>query len=242
MQKNVEKMSINYSPNFDTKKRSASSVKYLIFHYTGMRSENAAIKKLTNTNSKVSCHYFIKSNGEIIKIVPDLYIAWHAGISSWKKDKSLNSNSIGIEISNPGHNYKYKKFTQKQVASIINLSKNLKKKYKIKKENILGHSDIAPLRKKDPGEKFPWELLNKKKICLWHNVSEKNCKKLRGKKLNNNNFFFQLLFKFGYKCSTDNNEKIKIYKNFQRRFRPQLISSIVDQESYAILKSLISLN
>tara|TARA_A100001388_G_C28742106_1_gene487428 strand:- start:109 stop:837 length:729 start_codon:yes stop_codon:yes gene_type:complete len=242
MQKNVEKMSINYSPNFDTKKRSASRVKYLIFHYTGMRSENAAIKKLTNTSSKVSCHYFIKSNGEIIKIVPDLYIAWHAGISSWKKDKSLNSNSIGIEISNPGHNYKYKKFTQKQVASIINLSKNLKKKYKIKKENILGHSDIAPLRKKDPGEKFPWELLSKKKICLWHNVSEKNCKKLRGKKLNNNNFFFQLLFKFGYKCSTDNNEKIKIYKNFQRRFRPQLISSIVDQESYAILKSLISLN
>ena len=242
MQKNVEKMSINYSPNFDTKKRSASRVKYLIFHYTGMRSENAAIKKLTNASSKVSCHYFIKSNGEVIKIVPDLYNAWHAGISSWKKDKSLNSNSIGIEISNPGHDYRYKKFNQRQVASIIKLSKNLKKKYKIKKENILGHSDIAPLRKKDPGEKFPWELLNKKKICIWHNVSEKNCKKLRGKKLNNNNFFFQLLFKFGYKHSTDKNEKIKIYKNFQRRFRPQLISSIVDQESYAILKSLISLN
>ena len=235
-------MSINYSPNFDTKKRSTSRVKYLIFHYTGMRSENAAIKKLTNTSSKVSCHYFIKSNGEIIKIVPDLYTAWHAGISSWKKDKSLNSNSIGIEISNPGHDYKYKKFNQRQLTSIINLSKNLKKKYKIKKENILGHSDIAPLRKKDPGEKFPWELLNKKKICIWHNVSEKNCIKLRGKKLNNNNFFFQLLFKFGYKYSTDNNEKIKIYKSFQRRFRPQLISSIVDQESYAILKSLISLN
>ena len=242
MQKNVEKMSINYSPNFDTKKRSASRIKYLIFHYTGMRSENAAIKKLTNTSSKVSCHYFIKSNGEIIKIVPDLYIAWHAGMSSWKKDKSLNSNSIGIEISNPGHDYKYKKFSQRQVTSIINLSKNLKKKYKIKKENILGHSDIAPLRKKDPGEKFPWELLDKKKISIWHNLSEKNCKKLRGKKLNNNNFFFQLLFKFGYKRSTDENEKIKIYKNFQRRFRPQLISSIVDQESYAILKSLISLN
>ena len=242
MQKNVEKMSINYSPNFDTKKRSISKVKYLVFHYTGMRSENAAIKRLTNKSSKVSCHYFIKNNGEIIKIVPDLYISRHAGISSWKKDKSLNSNSIGIEISNPGHYYKYKKFSQKQITSIIKLSKNLKKKYKIKKENILGHSDIAPLRKKDPGEKFPWELLNKKKICIWHNVSEKNCKKLRGKKLNNNNFFFQLLFKFGYKHSTDKNEKIKIYKNFQRRFRPQLISSIVDQESYAILKSLISLN
>ena len=238
MQKNVEKMSINYSPNFDRKKRSISTVKYLIFHYTGMRSENAAIKRLTNKNSKVSCHYFIKNNGEIIKIVPDLYISWHAGISSWKKDKSLNSNSIGIEISNPGHDYKYKNFSQKQITSIIDLSKNLKKKYKIKKENILGHSDIAPLRKKDPGEKFPWKLLNKKKICLWHNLSEKNCKNLRGIKLKNSDNFFKLLFKFGYKYTNDKNEKIKIYKNFQRRFRPQLISSIVDQETYVILKSL----
>ena len=239
MQKNVGKVSINYSPNFDNKKRSASKVKYLIFHYTGMKSENAAIKRLTNKSSKVSCHYFIKRNGEIIRIVPDLYIAWHAGISSWKKDKSLNSNSIGIEISNPGHDYKYKNFSQKQITSIIDLSKNLKKKYKIKKENILGHSDIAPLRKKDPGEKFPWKLLNKKKICLWHNLSEKNCKKLRGIKLNNSDNFFQLLFKFGYKSTNDKNEKIKIYKNFQRRFRPQLISSIVDQETYVILKSLV---
>ena len=239
MQKNVEKMSINYSPNFDIRKRSVSKVKYLIFHYTGMRSENAAIKKLTSKSSKVSCHYLIKKNGAIIKIVPDLYIAWHAGISSWKKDKSLNSNSIGIEISNPGHDYKYKNFSQKQITSIIDLSKNLKKKYKIKKENILGHSDIAPLRKKDPGEKFPWKLLNKKKICLWHNLSEKNCKKLRGIKLKNSDNFFKLLFKFGYKSTNDKNEKIKIYKNFQRRFRPQLISSIVDQETYIILKSLV---
>ena len=239
MHKNVEKMSINYSPNFDLKKRTSSKVKYLIFHYTGMRSENAAIKRLTSKSSKVSCHYLIKKNGAIIKIVPDLYIAWHAGISSWKKDKSLNSNSIGIEISNPGHDYKYKNFSQKQITSIIDLSKNLKKKYKIKKENILGHSDIAPLRKKDPGEKFPWKLLNKKKICLWHNLSEKNCKKLRGIKLKNSDNFFKLLFKFGYKSTNDKNEKIKIYKNFQRRFRPQLISSIVDQETYIILKSLV---
>ena len=239
MQKNVRKMSINYSPNFDTKKRSISKVKYLVFHYTGMRSENAAIKRLTNMNSTVSCHYFIKSNGEIIKMVPDQYIAWHAGISSWKKDKFLNLNSIGIEISNPGHAFKYQKFNRKQISSIINLSKNLKKKYKIKKENILGHSDIAPLRRKDPGEKFPWKLLNIKKISIWHNLSEKKCKKLRGIKLKDSNIFFQLLFKFGYKSTNDNKEKIKIFKNFQRRFRPQLISSLVDRESYAILKSLI---
>ena len=239
MQKNVEKMSINYSPNFDLKKRTSSKVKYLIFHYTGMRSENAAIKKLTSKSSKVSCHYLIKKNGAIIKIVPDLYIAWHAGTSSWKNDKFLNSNSIGIEISNPGHKNGYSNFSPGQIKSVISLSKKLKKKYKIKKENILGHSDIAPLRKKDPGEKFPWKLLNKKKICLWHNLSEKNCKKLRGIKLNNSDNFFQLLFKFGYKSTNDKNEKIKIFKNFQRRFRPQLISSIVDQETYKILKSLV---
>ena len=182
MQKNVEKMSINYSPNFNTKKRSRSKIKYLIYHYTGMKSESAAIKRLTNINSKVSCHYLIKINGEIVKMVPDLYVAWHAGISSWKKDVSLNSNSIGIEISNPGHGYGYRNFNNKQILSILSLSKQLKKKYKIKNENILGHSDIAPLRKKDPGEKFPWKLLNKKKIALWHNLNKKKCKNLRKKK------------------------------------------------------------
>ena len=239
MQKNVEKMSINYSPNFNLRKRSFSKVKYLIFHYTGMKSEKGAIKRLTNNNTEVSCHYFIKRNGKIIKIVPDLYIAWHAGISSWKKDKFLNSNSIGIEISNPGHEYGYKDFSPSQIKSLISLSKKLKKKYKIKKENILGHSDIAPLRKKDPGEKFPWKILYKNKICLWHNLSEQHCKKLRKIKLNDSKKFYKLLFKFGYKSTNKSYEKIKIYKNFQRRFRPQIISSTVDQESYAILKSLI---
>ena len=239
MQKNVEKMSIYYSPNFNLRKRSVSKLKYIIFHYTGMKSEKRAIKRLTNNNSEVSCHYFIKRNGKIVKIVPDLYIAWHAGISSWKKDKFLNLNSIGIEISNPGHEHGYINFSPSQIKSVINLSKNLKKKYKIKKENILGHSDIAPLRKKDPGEKFPWKLLNKNKICLWHNLSDQHCKKLRRIKFNDNEKFYKLLFKFGYKSTNKTYEKIKIYKNFQRRFRPQVISSIVDHESYAILKSLI---
>ena len=235
-------MSINYSPNFNEKKRSISNVKYLIFHYTGMKSEIGAIKKLTDKNSNVSCHYFIKENGEIIKMIPDLYIAWHAGVSSWKNDKFLNSKSIGVEISNPGHKYGYKNFNKKQTKSIIKLCKNLKKKYKIKEDNILGHSDIAPLRKKDPGEKFPWRLLNKKKLSIWHNLSIKNCKELRKIKLDNNVNFYKLLFKFGYKYSNNSSDKIKILKNFQRRFRPELISSIVDKECDEILKSLIYLN
>ena len=239
MQKNVEKMSINYSPNFNLRKRSILKVKYIIFHYTGMKSEKGAIKRLTTPNSGVSCHYFIKKNGQIIRIVPDLYVAWHAGNSTWKNDNYLNLNSIGIEISNPGHSHGYCNFTPSQIKSIIKLSKKLKKKYKIKKENILGHSDVAPLRKKDPGEKFPWKLLHKKKICLWHDLSKKNCNKFRKIKLSDSKKFYKLLFKFGYKPTNNLIEKVKIYKNFQRRFRPEVISSIVDKECYMILKSLI---
>ena len=119
MQKNVEKVSINYSPNFNIKKRSRSKIKYLIYHYTGMKSENAAIKRLTNLNSKVSCHYLIKINGEIVRMVPDLYVAWHAGKSFWGKNKSINYQSIGIEISNPGHGYGYRNFSHKQIKCFL---------------------------------------------------------------------------------------------------------------------------
>ena len=95
----------NYSPNFNPIKRRLSQIKFIIFHYTGMKSESSAIKKLTNSNSEVSSHYLVKNNGQIVVLVPDRYIAWHAGISLWKNYKSLNKNSIGIEISNPGHDF-----------------------------------------------------------------------------------------------------------------------------------------
>jgi N-acetylmuramoyl-L-alanine amidase len=174
--KNTTKMSFkttfNYSPNFDEKRRDSKKIKFLIFHYTGMKNESEAINRLTDIRSKVSSHYLIKNNGGIITLVPDLYIAWHAGISSWKNYKSLNKHSIGIEISNPGHDFKYKKFSKKQINSILKLSKFLIKKYEIKSKNVLGHSDIAPLRKKDPGEKFPWHYLSKNKIGYWHNISK----------------------------------------------------------------------
>ena len=124
-----------------------------------MRKESHAIKKLTNFKSNVSCHYFIKKKGETLVMVPDLYVAWHAGKSRWKNFKSLNKYSIGIEISNPGHYFGYNQFSKEQIQSLIKLSKMLIKKYKIRPNNILGHSDIAPERKKDPGEKFPWKSL-----------------------------------------------------------------------------------
>ena len=232
-------MATSYSPNFNLPKRAKNRIKFIIIHYTGMKKESEAIKRLQDPKSKVSSHYLIKRNGEIINLVPDLFEAWHAGVSSWKHFKSLNKNSIGIEITNPGHQHGYKRFSKKQIFSLQKLLNILVKRYKIKKKYILGHSDISPGRKKDPGEKFPWKLLNKKKLSLWHSLSEKSCKKLRSIKLKDSENFFQLLFKFGYKSTKSSNERIIIYKNFQRRFRPQLISSIVDRESYAILKSLI---
>ena len=235
----------NYSPNFETKKRKSNQIKFIIFHYTGMKNESAAIERLPSLKSKVSSHYLIKNSGEIVVMVPDLYEAWHAGISSWKSFKSLNKSSIGIEISNPGHNFNYKKFSKKQIQSIKNLSKFLVKKYKIDKKNILGHSDIAPDRKKDPGEKFPWKYLAKFKIGKWHSLSQKTLLKNRGKKttpLEKKNFFLNLS-KIGY--SSKNLKRIKkdkffnlLIRAFQRRFRQELINSKIDQECLLISQNL----
>ena len=158
------KMATSYSPNFNLPKRAKNRIKFIIIHYTGMKKESAAIKRLQDPKSKVSSHYLIKNNGEIINLVPDLYEAWHAGVSSWKHFTSLNKNSIGIEITNPGHQYGYRNFSFKQILSLKKLLYFLIKKYRIKKNCVLGHSDISPSRKKDPGEKFPWEMLAKKKL------------------------------------------------------------------------------
>ncbi len=242
MPKNVEKMSTNYSPNFDIQKRSKKNIKYIIYHYTGMKTDNVAIKRLTNFNSKVSCHYYIDRKGNLIQMVPDLYIAWHAGISKWKNDKLLNKSSIGIEISNPGHQYGYESFKKKQLKCLIKITKLLIKKYSIKKQNILGHSDIAPLRKKDPGEKFPWKYLANKNIGVWHKINLKKCIDLRGEYLNiKSRVFFEQLNKLGYSVkSLKKNELKKIINSFQRRYRPELVDGKVDRECVEIAKSLIS--
>ena len=136
MPKSTMNTTLNYSPNFDVKKRRVREVKFIIFHYTGMKKENQAITRLTNTKSKVSSHYLIKNNGEILTLVPDLYVAWHAGISFWKNQKNLNKNSIGIEITNPGHQFGYKKFSKKQINNLIKLTKKLINKYKNTLENF----------------------------------------------------------------------------------------------------------
>jgi N-acetylmuramoyl-L-alanine amidase len=235
------KTTISYSPNFLSKKRKKRQVKYLIFHYTGMKSENSAIKKLTNIQSEVSTHYFIKSNGEIILMVPELYVAWHAGKSRWKETKFLNNNSIGIEISNKGHQFGYQNFTELQIKSLIKLSKYLIKRFKINKKNILGHSDIAYDRKKDPGEKFPWQLLSKNGIGIWHNCIKENLRKLRKKvasKIEEKEFIKDLMSIGYFTKNLSNIKKIYLIKAFQRRFRPELINGRIDKECLLIASKI----
>ena len=226
----------NYSINFSIDKRKKNSIKFIIIHYTGMRSEIAAIKKLTE-NSNVSSHYFIKSDGNIINMVPELFEAWHAGKSYWKDFRLLNKYSIGIEIHNPGHEHGYKRFNSRQIISLKKLLKYLIKKYKIKLNNILGHSDIAPNRKKDPGEKFPWRDLSKDNLCQWHKLDEKKIKELRYQKIDNlkKDVFFKNLYKIGY----GKYEKKYLIEAFQRRFRQGLINGKVDEECLLISKSLV---
>tara|TARA_B100000787_G_scaffold3098_1_gene2308 strand:+ start:7971 stop:8714 length:744 start_codon:yes stop_codon:yes gene_type:complete len=240
------KVILDYSPNFNARKRITKQIKFIIFHYTGMKKESGAISRLTNIQSEVSCHYLIKNNGEIIKLVPDLYIAWHAGKSSWKDYRSINKNSIGIEITNPGHEFGYKKFSKKQISSLLKLSRVLIKKYKVSPGNILGHADIAPERKKDPGEKFPWEYLSSKKIGIWHKLKKQELMKNRKIKISKieRNFFFNNLFKIGYskKIPKDLNKDRyfkKVVKTFQRRFRQELVDGKIDRECLLISRSLL---
>ena len=234
----AKNLSRNYSINFDLPKRSKKKIIFLILHYTGMRKESDAIKRLCDHQSKVSSHYLIKNNGQILNIVPDLYTAWHAGKSRWKQFQSLNKYSIGIEISNPGHDYSYKNFKSKQISSLIKLLRYLMKKYRIKKQNILGHSDIAPNRKKDPGEKFPWKELAKSNLSQWHNLDENKLKRKRLISLNlvEENNFMMNLNKIGYFKTS---QKKIIIKAFQRHFRQKLINGIPDQECLIISKNLL---
>ena len=223
-----------YSQNFDPIKRKKGKIKFLIFHYTRMKTEKSALKRLSDNNSKVSCHYLINRRGKVFRLVKDEDVAWHAGKSMWGKYKNLNKNSIGIELVNRGHKFGYQTFPKIQIKKLVKLCKFLMKKYNIKKKLVLGHSDIAPLRKIDPGEKFPWNYLSSKGIGIYP-------KKILIKKGNNlilkNELFFNNLHKIGYRY-LDTKLKKKIIKNFQRRYRQKKINGILDQETLKISEFL----
>ena len=229
----------HFSPNFDKKNRPKEWIKILVIHYTGMQSERESIFRLSDPKFKVSCHFLIGQNGNVYRLVNDNKVAWHAGKSCWGKYKNLNKNSIGIELVNKGHQFGYTPFKRKQISSLIKLCKILIKKYKIK--IVVGHSDIAPLRKKDPGEKFPWEQLAKNKIGFWHSCRSNELIKFRRVRvLKKSKFkFIKNLAKIGY-CFEDKSKSnfINIVKAFQMRFRKKLVNGIIDKECLLIAQNL----
>jgi len=230
----IMKIVMDLSPNFTKKIRKFKDIKFVIIHYTGMQSEIESLKRLKSHSSKVSCHYLINRKGSIIQLVKDKNIAWHAGKSKWGKFTNLNKNSIGIELENKGHQFGYQKFTEDQIKNLIILCKQLKKKYKIKTENFLGHADIAPLRKIDPGEKFPWKKLSKFKLGKWYfekkiffRVNKKNIEKA----------FFRNIKIIGYRyfnIHRRNKSDKNIVKSFQQHYLPNKVTGRVDQKTFII--------
>ena len=230
------KIKLLNSPNYSRNSRPKKSIKFIIIHYTGMQSEIESINRLINKNSKVSCHYLINRKGTIMQMVKENKIAWHAGVSKWKNIKNLNKNSIGIELVNKGHFFGYENYSNLQINSLIKLCSKLKKKYKIHKENFLGHSDIAPYRKIDPGEKFPWKKLSNYKFGKWYNLKKDEILSGDKKKL-----FFKNLYKIGYRYfKIDKRVKSDklIIKAFQRRYNPKKITGYIDLKTLKISQFL----
>lgn len=229
------------SPNHSNKSRHKNQIKFVIIHYTGMQSEVDSIKKLKDPKSEVSCHYLINRKGKIIQMVKDNNIAWHAGRSRWKKFVNLNKSSLGIELVNKGHNHGYQNFSGKQVKSLIWLCKKLKKKYSIKKENFLGHSDIAPLRKNDPGEKFPWRKLSTYSLGKWYKKSGQRSFNAKIGKKQIEILFFKNIQKLGYRyfsITKRNFKDKKIIKSFQQHYLPSNVSGKIDKKTYEISQFL----
>ena len=200
-----------------------------------MQSQIESINRLKSRRSKVSCHYLINRKGLITQMVMDNKVAWHAGKSKWKNFINLNKNSIGIELVNKGREFGYQSFSDSQISNLISLCKRLQNRYRIKNENFLGHSDIAPLRKEDPGEKFPWKKLSKYKLGCWPRNSKKKIKLNYQKKIEN--LFFKNLYKIGYryfKINKRTNEDKYIVASFQRHYLPKNISGKIDQKTLKI--------
>ena len=232
------KIKKKFSPNFDPLKK--RSIKYLIIHYTGMKSAQESVKRLKSKKHKVSSHYFIDRSGVITQLVLDNNVAWHAGISSWGKDKNLNKKSIGIELQNKGYQFGYEKFTKKQIDSLISLLLNLKEKYNVKDRFILGHSDIAPFRKSDPGFLFPWSELARKGIGLSLTKKIKSKKELSVSQINT----LQKLFReFGYKITVNglmDQETLHVVHAFESHFCPEELDEFsVKEKLMTYLKALI---
>ncbi|MFL2885878.1 MAG: N-acetylmuramoyl-L-alanine amidase [Candidatus Pelagibacterales bacterium] len=211
------------SPNFELKAK--RQIKYIIIHYTNLPSTQASLKHLLNKRNKVSAHYLLDQKGKIYSLVNEKDIAWHAGISSWKADKLLNKKSIGIELQNTGTAGNYEKFPNQQISQLEKLILELQNKYNISNANILGHSDISPDRKIDPGPKFPWQRLFKNGIGImpktYPSRSKKNTTSNEIKNLQ------ILLKKFGYNLKVNgfmDKQTLLVLYAFQSHYCPNELS------------------
>ena len=225
------------SKNFDSRKY---KVQFIILHYTETENLEQAIDLLTSQERKVSCHFVVDTNGHIYNLVSESKRAWHAGQSSWRGLQDMNSRSIGIEIVNSGEN-KLKMYPSIQISKLTNLIHFLEKKFKIPFYNILGHSDIAPHRKIDPGKHFPWKELYKKNIGLWVEINQVIDRGLSEKESDE---FLQNLYRIGYQCPKQNDTKtnsIMITNAFHRHFAPTLIGKKPTSISLIKSKELLKL-
>ena len=229
------------SPNFN-KRKNNQKPKYIILHYTAMANYFEAIEHLCMSNNKVSSHFLIDKKGNTYSLVDLKDRAWHAGNSYWKGLSDINSSSIGIEIDNSGHYKKFEKYRINQIKSLIKLIKKLKIKYNISIHNILGHSDIAPFRKNDPGEKFPWHLLKKEKLSYLPKIKKNfftnkiSTKKDFEKKLQSQSI--KMLRKIGYDTRqlSVNSQKYKfLITAYQRHYRQSDITGKVDLETFLLI-------
>ena len=226
------------SKNFDSRKY---KIQFIILHYTETKNLEKAIELLTSKNRKVSCHFVIDTNGQIYNLVSESKRAWHAGESSWGGLQDINSRSIGIEIVNPGEK-KLQRYPKAQINKLINLIHFLDKKFKIPFYNILGHSDIAPHRKIDPGKHFPWRELHKKKIGLWVDINHIKNKSLSEKEYYE---FLQNLYRIGYQLPKHKDFKtnnLMIIDAFHRHFVPTLVGKKPTSLSLIKSKELLKLN
>ena len=214
------------SPNFDER---ALPISMIVLHYTGMLYAAAAIARLRDPEAKVSCHYVVDEDGTVLKLVDEGKRAWHAGRSHWREIDDVNSASIGIEIVNPGHEWGYRPFPQAQIDALIPLVADIKDRHGITRGNVVGHSDIAPARKRDPGELFPWHSLARLRLAL-----PRPTKNLMDPGWTEGGFLLALE-RFGY----DVTDRMAAIMAFQRRFRPELIDGEIDAECRMILLALL---
>ncbi|MBX9796362.1 N-acetylmuramoyl-L-alanine amidase [Sphingomonas sp.] len=214
------------SPNFDERKL---PVTMIVLHYTGMPDFEGALARLRDPEAKVSSHYLVAEDGNVLRLVDEDKRAWHAGKSHWRDWDDVNSASIGIEIVNPGHEFGYRPFPDEQMASVVQLVSSIKERYGITRGNVVGHSDIAPARKRDPGELFPWHALARLRLAL-----PRPTRNLMDPHWTESGFLLALE-RFGY----DVTDPMAAIMAFQRRFRPELIDGEIDAECRMILLALL---